>query len=235
MAAFGILCVFWSDVTHWFLSVLTEDGQIIEPKMSASFVPDHKASMVLFLDRVYGIDNQDFLLHVLEVGFLPDMRAAAALDTVSRQRPRWQIYSSTVRVNSQESGSIMMMYFADPDVSSRNDLHSVSVQSFYSSFTVSLSGYSWHSAQLKWPWHWTVTCAQLFCLWSPSVPRCLPAQITVPSWLTPCSTPSIVCPVAEPSPRLRGMSSRSASCHSASQSQLRPLFLKLNAYWLSEW
>lgn len=54
--------------------------------MSASFVPDHKASMVLFLDRVYGIENQDFLLHVLEVGFLPDMRAAASLDTVRRQK-----------------------------------------------------------------------------------------------------------------------------------------------------
>ncbi|TSL75312.1 Ryanodine receptor 2 [Bagarius yarrelli] len=60
-----------------------KDGQIVEPKMSASFVPDHKASMVLFLDRVYGIDNQDFLLHVLEVGFLPDMRASASLDTVA--------------------------------------------------------------------------------------------------------------------------------------------------------
>lgn len=59
------------------------DNSVIEPKMSASFVPDHKAPMVLFLDRVYGIDNQDFLLHVLEVGFLPDMRAAASLDTVS--------------------------------------------------------------------------------------------------------------------------------------------------------
>lgn len=54
--------------------------------MSASFVPDHKAPMVLFLDRVYGIDNQDFLLHVLEVGFLPDMRAAASLDTVSSKQ-----------------------------------------------------------------------------------------------------------------------------------------------------
>lgn len=63
--------------------ILSIDGQIVEPKMSASFVPDHKASMVLFLDRVYGIDNQDFLLHVLEVGFLPDMRATASLDTVS--------------------------------------------------------------------------------------------------------------------------------------------------------
>ncbi|XP_056911322.1 ryanodine receptor 1-like isoform X2 [Takifugu flavidus] len=60
-----------------------KDNSIIEPKMSASFVPDHKAPMVLFLDRVYGIDNQDFLLHVLEVGFLPDMRAAASLDTVA--------------------------------------------------------------------------------------------------------------------------------------------------------
>lgn len=56
--------------------------------MSASFVPDHKASMVLFLDRVYGIDNQDFLLHVLEVGFLPDMRAAASLDTVSLKKKK---------------------------------------------------------------------------------------------------------------------------------------------------
>ncbi|XP_007909260.1 ryanodine receptor 1 isoform X6 [Callorhinchus milii] len=60
-----------------------KDGHIVEPKMAASFVPDHKASMVLFLDRVYGIENQDFLLHVLEVGFLPDMRAGASLDTVA--------------------------------------------------------------------------------------------------------------------------------------------------------
>ncbi|KAF3706490.1 Ryanodine receptor 1 [Channa argus] len=60
-----------------------KDNSIIEPKMSASFVPDHKAPMVLFLDRVYGIEHQDFLLHVLEVGFLPDMRAAASMDTVA--------------------------------------------------------------------------------------------------------------------------------------------------------
>ncbi|XP_051973037.1 LOW QUALITY PROTEIN: ryanodine receptor 1 [Xyrauchen texanus] len=65
------------------IPALGKDNSIIEPKMSASFVPDHKAPMVLFLDRVYGIDNQDFLLHVLEVGFLPDMRAAASLDTAA--------------------------------------------------------------------------------------------------------------------------------------------------------
>lgn len=79
-----ILCIMFILIrTQYILyNCLTLDNSIIEPKMSASFVPDHKAPMVLFLDRVYGIDNQDFLLHVLEVGFLPDMRAAASLDTV---------------------------------------------------------------------------------------------------------------------------------------------------------
>lgn len=51
--------------------------------MSEGFCPDHKATMVLFLDRVYGIEDQEFLLHLLEVGFLPDLRAAASLDTVT--------------------------------------------------------------------------------------------------------------------------------------------------------
>lgn len=59
------------------------DGNVAEPDMSGGFCPDHKAAMVLFLDRVYGIEDQDFLLHLLEVGFLPDLRAAASLDTVT--------------------------------------------------------------------------------------------------------------------------------------------------------
>jgi ryanodine receptor 3 len=54
--------------------------------MAASFCPDHKAPMVLFLDRVYGIEDQSFLLRMLEVGFLPDLRASASLDTVSECR-----------------------------------------------------------------------------------------------------------------------------------------------------
>lgn len=59
------------------------DGTVTEPDMSACFCPDHKASMVLFLERVYGIEDQAFLLHMLEVGFLPDLQASASLDTVS--------------------------------------------------------------------------------------------------------------------------------------------------------
>ncbi|KAH0620577.1 hypothetical protein JD844_021198 [Phrynosoma platyrhinos] len=65
------------------LPTVNKDGTVTEPDMSASFCPDHKAPMVLFLDRVYGIKDQSFLLHLLEVGFLPDLRASASLDTVS--------------------------------------------------------------------------------------------------------------------------------------------------------
>ena len=65
---------------------VVSDGSVVEPDMSAGFCPDHKAAMVLFLDRVYGIEDQNFLLHLLEVGFLPDLRAAASLDTVRRER-----------------------------------------------------------------------------------------------------------------------------------------------------
>ncbi|KFO32898.1 Ryanodine receptor 3 [Fukomys damarensis] len=65
------------------LPSLNKDGSVNEPDMTANFCPDHKAPMVLFLDRVYGIKDQTFLLHLLEVGFLPDLRASASLDTVS--------------------------------------------------------------------------------------------------------------------------------------------------------
>lgn len=70
--------------SHFPLSRFPPDGSVTEPDMSACFCPDHKAPMVLFLDRVYGIEDQSFLLHLLEVGFLPDLRAAASLDTVDK-------------------------------------------------------------------------------------------------------------------------------------------------------
>uniref|UniRef100_A0AAQ5Z2K5 Ryanodine receptor 3 n=1 Tax=Amphiprion ocellaris TaxID=80972 RepID=A0AAQ5Z2K5_AMPOC len=63
------------------MPVINKDGTVTEPDMSACFCPDHKAPMVLFLDRVYGIEDQSFLLQMLEVGFLADLRASASLDT----------------------------------------------------------------------------------------------------------------------------------------------------------
>uniref|UniRef100_A0A2K6G8I3 Ryanodine receptor 3 n=1 Tax=Propithecus coquereli TaxID=379532 RepID=A0A2K6G8I3_PROCO len=71
------------DLREITFSVCLSDGSVSEPDMAANFCPDHKAPMVLFLDRVYGIKDQTFLLHLLEVGFLPDLRASASLDTVS--------------------------------------------------------------------------------------------------------------------------------------------------------
>uniref|UniRef100_A0A4W5NQE2 Ryanodine receptor 3 n=1 Tax=Hucho hucho TaxID=62062 RepID=A0A4W5NQE2_9TELE len=64
------------------MPVVHKDGTVTEPDMAASFCPDHKAPMVLFLDRVYGIEDQSFLLQLLDVGFLPDLQASASLDTV---------------------------------------------------------------------------------------------------------------------------------------------------------
>ena len=54
---------------------------VIQPMMNSCFAPEHKAAMLLFLDRVYGIDDVEFLLRILEDGFLNDIRAAAQLDT----------------------------------------------------------------------------------------------------------------------------------------------------------
>lgn len=117
---------------HVMFSIFTTDGQIIEPKMSASFVPDHKASMVLFLDRVYGIDNQDFLLHVLEVGFLPDMRAAASLDTVSRKRHMGEIKRQDKFFSSINSRNldVDVTYKLSVDLSMKQSVISFSVSLF---------------------------------------------------------------------------------------------------------
>uniref|UniRef100_A0A3Q3K423 Ryanodine receptor 2b (cardiac) n=1 Tax=Monopterus albus TaxID=43700 RepID=A0A3Q3K423_MONAL len=59
---------------------MSKDGVVVEPDLSRVFCPDHKTAMVLFLDRVYGIDSQSFLLHLVEVGFLPDLQATVSLD-----------------------------------------------------------------------------------------------------------------------------------------------------------
>ncbi|XP_033127881.1 ryanodine receptor 2-like [Anneissia japonica] len=43
--------------------------------------PSHKEAMLLFMERVYGISDQEMFFRLLEVGFLPDLRAAMAMDT----------------------------------------------------------------------------------------------------------------------------------------------------------
>jgi hypothetical protein len=49
-----------------------------------SLNPAHKSSIMLFLERVYGIPDQETFFRILEEGILPDLRAATTLDTVSK-------------------------------------------------------------------------------------------------------------------------------------------------------
>ncbi|KAK3736855.1 hypothetical protein RRG08_000604 [Elysia crispata] len=48
--------------------------------MPPGLLPSHKASIVMFLDRVYGVDDQATFYRLLDDAFLPDLRAATTLD-----------------------------------------------------------------------------------------------------------------------------------------------------------
>ncbi|CAH8503543.1 unnamed protein product [Dicrocoelium dendriticum] len=61
-----------------------EDGEeewVDKAGMPPGLLPEHKASVVLFLERVYGISDAATFLRLLENGFLPDLRAATLLDS----------------------------------------------------------------------------------------------------------------------------------------------------------
>ncbi|XP_055693636.1 ryanodine receptor [Lutzomyia longipalpis] len=48
--------------------------------MPSGLIPGHKQSIVMFLERVYGIETQELFYKLLEEAFLPDLRAATMLD-----------------------------------------------------------------------------------------------------------------------------------------------------------
>ena len=51
--------------------------------MPPGLQPVHKMSTVLFLERVYGIPDQETFFRLIEDAFLPDIRAATILDMVN--------------------------------------------------------------------------------------------------------------------------------------------------------
>ncbi len=57
-------------------------GEVEPPGMPPGLLPDHKASIVMFMQRVYGIEDQMTFFRMLENGFLPDLRASTTLDGV---------------------------------------------------------------------------------------------------------------------------------------------------------
>ena len=54
--------------------------------MPTGLIPNHKQSMAMFLERVYGIEDRDLFFSLLEEAFLPDLRAATMLERVSEIR-----------------------------------------------------------------------------------------------------------------------------------------------------
>ena len=53
--------------------------------MPPGLLPNHKTSIVMFLDRVYGIEEQSIFYRLIDEAFLPDLRAATTLDMVRLQ------------------------------------------------------------------------------------------------------------------------------------------------------
>ena len=51
--------------------------------MPPGLQPAHKISIILFLERVYGIPDQETFLRLIEDAFLPDIRSAILLDVVT--------------------------------------------------------------------------------------------------------------------------------------------------------
>ncbi|VUZ49839.1 unnamed protein product, partial [Hymenolepis diminuta] len=52
--------------------------------MPPGLLPEHKAAVVLFMERVYGLSDPDTFVRLLENAFLPDMRAVTLLDSAQR-------------------------------------------------------------------------------------------------------------------------------------------------------
>jgi ryanodine receptor 2 len=50
--------------------------------MPPGLQPAHKMSIILFLERVYGIPDQETFFRLIEEAFLPDIRSATILDMV---------------------------------------------------------------------------------------------------------------------------------------------------------
>lgn len=62
--------------THKCHSIVDENS------MPPGLQPAHKMSIILFLERVYGIPDQETFFCLIEDAFLPDIRSATILDMV---------------------------------------------------------------------------------------------------------------------------------------------------------
>ena len=59
------------------------DSELNTARMPPGLLPHHKASIIMFLDRVYGIGDQHTFYRLIDEAFLPDVRVATILHAVS--------------------------------------------------------------------------------------------------------------------------------------------------------
>ncbi len=52
--------------------------------MPPGLIPPHKQCVLIFLDRVYGLDTQEMFFRLVENSFLPDLRGATMMDAVRK-------------------------------------------------------------------------------------------------------------------------------------------------------
>lgn len=84
--------------------------------LPSGLVPNHKQSMALFLERVYGVEDRDLFFNMLENAFLPDLRAATMLE-----KPEGGESDMGLALNRYIGNSIMPSlikynrYYADAD------------------------------------------------------------------------------------------------------------------------
>lgn len=54
------------------------------PDAPPAILPNHKQAILVFLERVYGVQDPELFFRLLEGTFLPDLRAATMMDGVRR-------------------------------------------------------------------------------------------------------------------------------------------------------
>lgn len=67
--------------------------------MPSGLVPSHKQSIVLFLERVYGMEDKELFFKLLEEAFLPDLRAATLLEKVKSADKYYVVNISNIMNN----------------------------------------------------------------------------------------------------------------------------------------
>lgn len=67
------------------------------PDVPPAILPNHKQAVLVFLERVYGVEDSETFFRLLEESFLPDLRAGTMMDAVSLIATQRDQFSSHFR------------------------------------------------------------------------------------------------------------------------------------------